>query len=278
MAKGATATPDAPAEQSTGLAVINPNTFLALNLPEEIKAAQEAAAATGETFGVGDLVRVKTPAGGGTNWVIPSAAGDESTPEIVGVLCCYQPAGVLWPSDDPAPGTLPVLRTFNPTDPNAVAEQVGPIPDGMMDSLMKHKISDGPPATFKWANLPQNQWGSGKRQIGKACKESRMLFILRQGDIYPLLVRAQPGSIRNVTQFFRQLTPTAKVPYFRCVVSLTLTKATSKGGQEFSKIVPRLVGILPSDTGEIIRQKYTAVLQTIVKQIDDEPAETEGDE
>jgi hypothetical protein len=272
------ATAEASAAQGTGLIRIDPARFLALNLTEEMRAAQEAALATGESFGPGDLVHVPTPAGGATNWTIPNPAGDETTPEIAGALVCYQPCGLLWPAADPTPGAIPVLRTFAPTDPNGVAEQVGPIPDEMLDGLMKHKISDGPPATFRWANLPQNQWGSGKGGTGKLCKEQRMLFILREGDVYPLLVRAQPGSLKNVSRFFKQLTPTAKVPYFRCVISLRLERTLNKAGQPFSRIVPKLVGVLPSDVGEVLRSQYTATLQKIVRDVEFEAEGDGGDE
>lgn len=278
MARNHTATAEAPAE--TGLSVIAPEKFIALNLSDEMRQAQEAAEATGESFGPEDLVRVPTPAGGALNWTVPSPAGDEQTPDITGILVCYQPCGVLWPAADPSPGAIPVLRTFAPADPNGVAEQVGPIPDSMLDSLNKHRITaEGvSPATFRWANLPQNQWNSGKNGVGKLCKEQRMLFILREGDVYPLLVRAQPGSLKSVTRFFKQLTPTAKVPYYRCVVSLRLEKTNNKAGQPFSRIVPKLVGVLPSDTGEIIRAKYTAVLQRIVRDVEFEPDGSGGEE
>ncbi len=253
--------------QETGLSVISPERFLALNLSGEMKAAMDAAAATGETFTTDDLVRVPTPAAGATSWTIPDPSGDVTTPEIQGLLVCYQPTGVLWPSHEPSPGAIPVLRTFAPADPNGVGEQVGPIPDSMIDSLRAHCIREsapGVPGLYRWANIPQNQWGTGKGGVGKMCKEQRMLFILREGDIYPLLVRAQPGSLKAITKFFKQLTPSAKVPYFRCVVSLRLEKTANKTGQPFSRIVPKLVGTVPSDVGEIIRTKYTVVLQKLV--------------
>lgn len=267
MARGATATAE-PERTETGLTLYRGERFLSLNDSEELRLAIDAAREVGEQLTPGDLIRVPTPAGGATRWTIPNPVKEEVADEITGILVFYQPCGILWPGTDPQPGAMPVLRTFQPTDPNGVAEQCGPIPDNMLDSLNKHKIADGPPATFKWANIPQNQWGSGKGGVGKMCKEQRMLFLLRENDIFPLLVTAQPGSVKNVSKFFKMLAPMAKVPYYRCVVTLKLEKANNKGGQPFSRIIPSLAGVLPSDVGAVVKEKWTEVLARIVRKID----------
>lgn len=274
MSKAGVAEP----QKATGIAVIESSKFMALNMSEDMKAAQEAAAMAGETFTADDLIRVPTPSGGATRWTIPNVAGDETVQSIDGILVCYQPCGVLWPGVEPTPGAIPVLRTFNPTAVDAIAEQVGPIPDSMREGLMKHCVNEGPPATFRWANIPQNQWGSGKGGSGKMCKEQRMLFILREGDMFPLLVRIQPGSLKSVSNFFKQLVPSAKVPYYRCIVGLGLEKAINKAGQPYSKVVPKLLGTVDKTAGEQVFKNYTSVLQKLVRDIEVDSGVDAGDE
>lgn len=278
MAKTAVAESE---KTSTGLTIVRPDGYLALQETAELREAMAAASEAGEHITQSDLIRVPIPTGGQTTrWTIPNPVREETVDEITGILVFYQPCGVLWPGVDPAPGSLPVLRTFNPTDPNAQAEQIGPIPDAMIDTLERHRITPkgAVPALFNWSMLPYNQWGSGKGGVGKLCKEQRMLFILRENDIFPLLITAQPGSVKKVSSFFKQLTPTARVPYFRCVVSLRLEKAQSKSNQPFCRIVPKLEGILPSDVGEIIKQKWTEPLRQIAPKIDIVAEKTDEEE
>src|SRR5690606_10313363 len=91
-------------------------------------------------------------------------------------------------------------------------------------------------------------FGTGKNGSGKRAQEYRVLCILRENDAFPLLIRAKPGSLKNVGDFINKLTA-AGIPYFRAVVSLSLEKAQNAGGQPFSRIVPKLVGRLDAEAG-----------------------------
>lgn len=256
---------------STGLSVISRSEFQALApLSAELAEARQAMEDAGELITPRDLIRVKTPAGGVTTWDINGVPSKD----VTGLLVCYQPRGVLWPSDKALPGTKPVLQTLQPQSPQAVAEQVGPIPDHMLATLEKHRIDE---RHFRWSDLPYNQWGSGKGGRGKLAKEQRELFILRKGDLYPVRIVAQPGSVGDISKFFKGLVDAAKVPYWRCVVELTLV---SKQGPEgpYSVIVPKLVGTVDAETGAMIKRQYTDPLKEIVKTIDEEDApDAEGE-
>ena len=125
------------------------------------------------------------------------------------------------------------------------------------DELEKFRNSDG---TYDWPKLPWNQWGSGRGGVGKRCKESRLLMVLREGDVFPLLIRAQPGSLKTVRPFILKL----PVPHWRAVIGLSLQKVKNKGGQEYSQIVPRYVGPVPADVGIEIKRLYTDPLTRMV--------------
>ena len=255
-------------EQKTGLAIFMPTEFDALDADEEMQAALAANGEAEGNISASDLVRIKTPSGGSTNWIIETIAGEEMTDEIEGVLVSYQATGVLWPNDDPQDGDKPVLRTFNPSSPHAVAELVGneeDIPKAMQKELARCKISDG---VYDWNQLSYNAWGSGANGTGKRCKEQRMLFILRKNDVYPVLVTCQPGSLSAMTKFFKQLTPTLRKPYWHAVVSLKLTCEKSAGkGVKFSRIKPTLSGCIPAETAKEVYNNFTKPLERISKTI-----------
>lgn len=240
------------------LAVIEASRFAGLS--NGMAAVRENLAATGEALSASDLIRVPTPAGGGTTWVIPGPGGDESAKTITGVLVFYQKCGILWPSNDPAPGAMPVLRTWD----CEIAEQVGPVPDDMRQVLEECRLDE---RHFDLSSCGYNQWGSGKGGVGKRFREQRLLFVLREGGLLPLLITVQPGSLRGIVRFVKALGLQAQVPYYRAVVNLSLEKAMNKGGQPYSRIVPKLVGTLSAADGEAVLKMWTGPLSSIVKNV-----------
>jgi hypothetical protein len=58
------------------------------------------------------------------------------------------------------------------------------------------------------------------------------------------------------------------VPHFRAIVSLTLDKVENSGGQPYSQIVPKLLGTISKEEGEIVKRLYTEPLSRIATQLD----------
>ncbi|QDT41107.1 hypothetical protein Pan241w_11660 [Gimesia alba] len=239
---------------------------------------QEAMDYCDEDFGVGDLIVVKTPAAGGTNWTIETIAGEQVEKTIRGILVYVQRSGVLWPSFDPDGSGNRVLQTYDFKTAQLMCDPEE-VPDEMIDVLEDYKLADATetePAIYNWEGLPYNQFGSGKDGHGKRCKDQRVLFILRKDDIYPLMIRVQPGSLKNITKFIKQIPAVAKVPYFRCEIELSLTKEKSQGGKDFSQIHAKLVGILDRADGELIKENFWDVLHSgVAKQADEELTESD---
>ena len=235
--------------------------FIALDPANtRLQAFKANLAASGESMGPGDLIRVKTPSGGGTKWEVSDGLGSsEMVDAITGVLVLYQPCGVLWPSEELSEGQKPVLRTFD----LQTAEQVGPIPDDMLETLAKYKIGE---RTYNWRDLPYNQFGSGKGGFGKRCKEQRMMFILRENDAFPVWLTVQPGSLKIVTGFIKKLA--GECPYWQSIVELKLIKDRSTGGQPFSSIVPRLVGKLSDEDAARVKEEYTDTLAKLIGRLE----------
>lgn len=241
---------------STELAVKVTDNWLALQTGSDIREALEANVAAGEQINVQDLIRVPTPGSGGTTWTWVGVSGEEHEKEIVGILVCYQMRGVLWPSEEPGK-SAPLLVSHD----LLTAEMVGDNPGDIdLAELEKCRLPDG---RFDWARLPWNQWGSGKNGIGKRCKEQRLLFVLRQEDVWPMVITAQPGSLKTVRPFVHRL----PVAHWRAVVSLGLQKVPSKGGIDYAQIVPKLVGTLTKEEGEAVRKMYTEPLKRVATKV-----------
>jgi hypothetical protein len=233
--------------------------FLALRPDSDVREALMANLGPGESLQAGDLPRVPTPAGGGRMWGwTDSGNNEQSAKSIDGILVYYGVRGTLWGSEEPQGKASPVLVSYDLMTAVRVNDDIGDLDAEALESC---RVGD---RLYDWTRLPYNQYGTSKSGRGKRCKESRLLAILRENEAWPLLVTAGPGSLKTVTPFVKRLS----VPHFRAVVSLTLDKVENAGGQPYSQIVPKLVGTISKEEGEIVRRLYTEPLSRIATQID----------
>lgn len=227
--------------------------------PDSEIAEAIAANTQGRGFDLSALVRVKTPAGGGKTWVYLDAGNNEvETKAIEGILVYYGQRGTLWGSEDIAKGKPPVLVSYDLRTAERLSDDIGDLDASALEAC---RIGD---RLYDWQRLPWNKDGSGRGGFGRRCKESRLLAILQEGEAFPLLVSAGPGSLKTVCPFVTRL----PVAHYRAKVSLTLERATSQGGVDYSQIVPRLVGQLSREAGNAIRTLYTVPLMAVERQIE----------
>lgn len=78
-----------------------------------------------------------------------------------------------------------------------------------------------------------NQFGAGDNG-GKTCKNRRRIYILREGDIFPLLLHLPPGSLREFTNYLKRLL-TNTLQSNMIVTRFSLKKATNKGNMVYSQ-------------------------------------------
>jgi hypothetical protein len=205
-----------------------------------------------------DLVRVKTPLGGATKWTLDVNGNQETVDEIVGLLVGEAKRGTLWPSEDPTE-QRPVVISNDLLVGYRVSDDLGSIDP---KALERYRIGD---RRYDWTALsasPEFGYGAG-RGAGKRVKESRILAILREGDVWPVLVTVGPGSLAAWGPFRMRL----PCLFHEAVIGLKLEKAKGGSGQPYSMIVPRLVGMLTEEQGEIARRLYTEPLTAMFSAI-----------
>lgn len=202
----------------------------------------------GERIRLSELIKVKIPTGGSTIWNIDTDAGVEATPSIIGVLCCVLSEGVLWPHEgDAGGGQRPVLTTQDLTTARRVGDDLGDISQAELDRCAN------PDGTIRWRELSYTQFGSASKGKGCRAKESRILVILRPGEVMPVLVSCPPGSLATVVPWVKRF----GMSQYRHVVSLSLQKISFERGS-YSQIVPTIVAKLTPEQGEVIRAAYYA--------------------
>lgn len=227
----------------------------------------------GDGFSEADLVRVKTPSGGGLHWTI----GTEATPVIEGVVVFKCRKGILWKSDETS-DDKPVLVS----DDLKIARLNIPweeVPEEMQEVLVNHELteaevrSDARFATMKSDDLPRLFWWDGDKKLpycefgsstkqgstGKRAKEYQLLYVLRKNEGMPMRVQLGPTSIRPVRQFFNQMTD---VPHYRAMVKLGLKVEKSASKKDYSVVTLERTGIIDKETGDMIKARYKVPIET----------------
>ena len=146
--------------------------------------------------------RVKLPAGGGTAFEVPAEDGEdtEMVKDITGVILYNHPAFAYYASAFTGGHAAPDCSSI--------------------DGVTGVGMPGGDCRT-----CPFNKFGSGDGQ-SKLCKNKRMLYILREGELFPVALSLPVK---------RQLTKGRKIS--QIVTKISLKKATSAAGIAYSQAV-----------------------------------------
>lgn len=158
------------------------------------------------------LDRVKLPAGGGTAFELPSEDGEdtEMVKDITGVILYNHPAFAYYAAAFAGGHAAPDCSSIDGV--NGIG-----LPGG------------------DCRTCPYNKFGSGDGQ-SKLCKNKRMLYILREGELFPVVLSLPTGSLRAFTNYVkRQLTRGRKLS--QIVTRVSLKKAASGAGIAYSQAV-----------------------------------------
>lgn len=241
---------------STELALIKGDSFLALS--GGALSLREAQEASGETVGLGSLTWVKTPSGGSTTWEISDGLGNsEPAREISGVLVLYRKRAVLWPTEgDAVEGSKPLLVSDDHpslTLARKVGDDYGDLDPELIECCRREDgLYDIRPKS-RGGSFFYSEFGTSGKGPGPRMREQRIVGVLRPGDLWPLMLTVQAGSLKNVANTIARL----QVPYWRAIVRFTLTKATATNGSPYSQLVLSVSKeTLSEEQGEQVRAAY----------------------
>lgn len=83
------------------------------------------------------------------------------------------------------------------------------------------------------AKCPLAQFGSGENN-GKACKNRRRLFLLREGEIFPLILSLPTGSLKEFSRYIKRLLSKGNKSNM-VVTRFSLKKAANASGIAYSQ-------------------------------------------
>ncbi|MGJ4848957.1 hypothetical protein ACH6CV_01765 [Bacillota bacterium Meth-B3] len=154
--------------------------------------------------------RVTIPAAGGTVFEVPGALPGETdtVKEFTGVILFHHPLFTYYREK--------YVGGSNPPD------------CGSYDGV----TGVGDPGGV-CARCPLNQFGSGENG-GKACKNKRRIFILREGEMIPLVLTLPTGSMKEFSVYIKRLLGKGRKSC-SVVTRFSLKKAVNAGGIAYSQ-------------------------------------------
>ena len=197
-------------------------------LQQDIRALQEAMAENlgGASISPFDLDKVQIPSGGGLAWTVPTLEGEMSAPEVTGIVVHVQNARAYW------------AQAFGDSGG-------GTPPDCTSDDAIHGVGNPG----GQCSECPYAAFGSDTRQRGQACKLIQRLFLLRSGDMLPVVVNLPPGSLKGARKYLLRLV-SAGMKVSGVVTKLTLEKDKNQDGIVYSRAVFAMVGKLDAAQAE----------------------------
>lgn len=168
------------------------------------------------------LDRIKIPAGGSTAFEIPGADADDTqmVKEITGVILFNHPANAYYKDKYTGGSNPPDCSSF----------------DG--------RRGNGTPGG-DCVNCPYNKFGSGDGK-SKACKNRRMLYILREGELFPVILNLPVGSSAAYKNYVKHLL-SKRASLSRVVTSISLKKAMSESNIAYSQAAFKFVRMLSDE-------------------------------
>ena len=154
--------------------------------------------------------RIKIPSGGGTAFEIPGDDPDdpETVKEFSAVILYQHPLNAYYKEEYQGGSNPPDCGSYD-----------GVCGTGNPGGLCK--------------SCPYNAFGSGKNGA-KACKNRRRLYLLREGEIFPMILSLPTGSLKGFTRYLMRILPKYKNSN-AVVTRFTLKKANSNTGIAYSQ-------------------------------------------
>lgn len=135
--------------------------------------------------------------------------------------------------------------------------------------------AEGIPAGQQCATCPKNAWGSDRRGgRGKDCNDKIRIYILREGEVFPVFMDLPATSHSNFKDYVKRLTNRLK-HYYSVVTSIKLEKDRSVGGITYSKATFSKVADL-SPTEKVAVKQYIDSIQDAIRRIDAETIAAES--
>ena len=222
--------------------VVKEDNFMILSMDTDI-----AQAMSEEMDGLQiDFDRVKIPTGGGLAFEVPGDDPDspDMEKELIGVIIDHHPVNAYWE--------------------NKFEGQNNPPNCSSMDGRQGFNSETGEIRNCK--TCPLNQFGSADDGRGKACKNMHRVYLLRSGEMFPLLITLPPTSIKPLSNYIAKRVLAKGKRTTDVITKISLKKAQNSSGITYSQVQFAKVDDLNAEVAEQIKQ-FSQGIKAITRQV-----------
>ena len=189
--------------------------------------------------------RVKIPSGGGLAFEVPGddPENPDAEKELVGVIVDHHPVNAYWAER--------YSGANNPPDCASMDGKIGVDQDGNRKPCN---------------SCPMNEWGTAEDGRGKACKNMHRVYILREGEMLPLLLTLPPTSLKNLSDYIALRVVSKGMRSYGVVTKVSLKKAQNAGGINYSQAVFALAGKLAPAQAAAMAE-YSKGIKVLTRQL-----------
>lgn len=156
--------------------------------------------------------RIKVPSGGSLAFEVTDENGESDIrKEISGIIVGHSPENVFYMTKYTGGNEMPDCVAAN------------------------GKIGVGNPGGI-CGDCPYNAWGSAENGVGKACQNRHKVFILQDGELFPIMLSLPVTSVKNFTEYVKRAVIKGKRTS-AFITKVSLAKEKSADGIEYSKCV-----------------------------------------
>lgn len=223
---------------STALTKVDPAAFQITPISEEV-----AQVIHEELDGLGPISfdTAKVPSGGGIAFEVPSddPESPDSEKSLVGVIVYHHCTNAYWANSFDGKNEQPDCASM----------------DG------KNGIDRDSGELRQCESCPLNQFGSAPDGKGKACKNMHRIYLLREGEVLPLLLPLPPTSLKAFKDYLAKRIVLKGKRAWQVLTQITLKKEQNSGGITYASCVFTKLGDLTPAQAEQIKDTVDAVKQ-----------------
>lgn len=224
------------------------NTFAIVPMTDDIKQMIQE-----EMAGLGQIPfdTINIPAGGALAFEVPGDDPEhpETVAKLTGIIVYHHPVNAYWRDSYTGGSQAPDCSSF----------------DGMIGVWTETG------ETCRCDQCPYNQFGSGKDGAGKACKNGHRIYLLRDGEMLPVLLSLPPTSLKPFKEYLAKRLLTKGLRPSHVLTEVSLVKDTNAGGIKYSKCSFKKAGELTSEQ-KAMAESMTASIKAIAGNVTIEDA------
>lgn len=177
--------------------------------------------------------QIKIPSGGGLTFEVPGEDPEspDAEKEITGIIIDHHPVNAYWKDRN--------MGANNPPDCSSMDGRIG------IDQNGNPNHCDG---------CPLNVWGTAEDGRGKACKNMRRIYILKEGEALPYLLTLPPTSLKNITDYIGLRIVSKGLRSYGVITKIGLKKVQNSGGINYSQATFSLAGMLSPEQTKLMKK------------------------